>query len=306
MARKAAVQDEITNALRAFYCTLCDKQFQNVAQYDEHTNSYAHHHKARFKDMQANARPKPQEDIDKRKEKERKREERELRKIAAAAGIKVPKAVSSIPQAGLAPSAVAAADISPAMDVDGRSTQKKGGWASIGTTSASTTPSAGFKKSGWATVGPPSEMSPSTPPPPPPLESSKSSAWATVSSTSIPSQTPATSSNHAPSFRTGGWTSLDTGTVNAHPSFTAAHIPDSHLPSPLLYPPQSTGRDRGSSQAVSAPATLPAPQSEVHGIPTPRPTAAAPALPSQPFSMPSTQPTRSGWQKFQAKNNKRR
>ena len=72
---------EIAETLKAFYCALCDKQFKNVAQYDEHTNSYAHHHKARFRDMQAaqRASSNTREEVDKRKEKERKREEKELR-----------------------------------------------------------------------------------------------------------------------------------------------------------------------------------------------------------------------------------
>ncbi|KAA1468604.1 hypothetical protein DENSPDRAFT_477093 [Dentipellis sp. KUC8613] len=70
VARRAAVQTEISETLRAFYCTVCDKQFQNVAQYDEHTNSYAHHHKVRFRDMQLAQRQKQntQEEIDKRKD----------------------------------------------------------------------------------------------------------------------------------------------------------------------------------------------------------------------------------------------
>ncbi|KAJ7597273.1 hypothetical protein C8J56DRAFT_919646 [Mycena floridula] len=89
--RRSALEHEISDTLRSFYCNLCDKQFQNVAQYDEHTNSYAHHHKARFRDMQANIRIQPQEEIEKRKEKERRREEKELRKIAAANGVKMPK-----------------------------------------------------------------------------------------------------------------------------------------------------------------------------------------------------------------------
>ena len=98
VARKTAVAEEISDILKAFYCTLCDKQFKNVAQFDEHQNSYAHHHKARFKDMQSNARIMPQEEIDKRKEKERKREEKELRKIAAASGVKMAK--STLPASG--------------------------------------------------------------------------------------------------------------------------------------------------------------------------------------------------------------
>ncbi|KZT21697.1 G-patch-domain-containing protein, partial [Neolentinus lepideus HHB14362 ss-1] len=123
-AKKAALQEEISTTLRAFYCELCDKQFKNVAQYDEHTNSYAHHHKARARDMQAAQKLMQgrgsKEDIDKRKEKERKREEKEMRKLAAAAGIKLakPPALASASTAGADPAET----------------------------------SAGFKKSGWAAV----------------------------------------------------------------------------------------------------------------------------------------------------------
>jgi hypothetical protein len=61
--------------------------------------------------MQANNRKKPQE-LDKRKEKERKREEKELRKMAAANGIKMPKAQTP----GL--TQIAVADSSNNIDAD--------------------------------------------------------------------------------------------------------------------------------------------------------------------------------------------
>ncbi|KAF9451786.1 hypothetical protein P691DRAFT_806887 [Macrolepiota fuliginosa MF-IS2] len=301
VARKAAVQDEISTTLRAFYCTLCDKQFKTVAQYDEHTNSYAHHHKARFKDMQANARPKVQEEIDKRKEKERKREERELRKIAAAAGIRVSKTGTALPQAGLTPTA-ATADVPPSIDADSGPTQKKGGWASIGSSAPPpppTTSSSGFKKSGWATVG--SSSSPSSTPPPPPPEPPKPSGWAQVSSAPPPpppSISPPTHTQHhtthTPSFRTGGWTSLDTGSITAQPPPPAAHAPDPHLAAPS-HPVQSTAAGGWTSLPAT---TAPPPQ-----IPAPKPISGLAT--STPQSSPA-EPKQSGWQKFQAKNNKRR
>src|ERR1700731_2234640 len=92
VARRTALATEISSTLKPFYCALCEKQFQNVAQYDEHTNSYAHHHKARLRDTNANQRAMvAKEDPDKRRENERKREEKELRKIAKAQGIKISK-----------------------------------------------------------------------------------------------------------------------------------------------------------------------------------------------------------------------
>ena len=86
-----AVKSEISGVLKPFYCEICDKQFQNVAQYDEHTNSYGHHHRVRLRDIQANhpLRQVGKEEAERRKEKERKREEKELRKMAKAAGVKI-------------------------------------------------------------------------------------------------------------------------------------------------------------------------------------------------------------------------
>ncbi|KAJ3574529.1 hypothetical protein NP233_g1713 [Leucocoprinus birnbaumii] len=345
VARKAAVQDEISNTLRAFYCSLCDKQFQNVAQYDEHTNSYAHHHKARFRDMQANARIKPQEDIDKRKEKERKREERELRKIAKAAGIKMPKVAG---QTSSTPSASAPEGPS-SMDVETpSSTQKKGGWASIGT--GPSTQTTGFKKSGWATVG---SSASATPPPPtapaPAPAPPQSSGWAPVSSSSSTPGAPSSGQHHTghtPSFRTGGWTSLDTGTttttntISAQPPPPPDPIPAAPSGPPQPPPPSSGFRpvqqlNTGSSQTSRggwssippAPATsastppppptsnaqsqsqfAPAPASNTSGgPPIPKPTSSISAAgASSRASEPGAEPQRSGWQKFQAKNTKRR
>lgn len=45
VAKKEAIKTEIVTTLRPFYCELCDKQYQNVSQYDEHIRSYAHTHK---------------------------------------------------------------------------------------------------------------------------------------------------------------------------------------------------------------------------------------------------------------------
>lgn len=39
VAKQAAIQSEIAGVLKPFYCQLCDKQYQNVGQYDEHCNS---------------------------------------------------------------------------------------------------------------------------------------------------------------------------------------------------------------------------------------------------------------------------
>ncbi|KAF8898360.1 hypothetical protein BD779DRAFT_3051 [Infundibulicybe gibba] len=208
VARKTALESEISSTLKAFYCTLCDKQFKNVAQYDEHTNSYAHHHKARYRDMQANIRLKPQDEADKRKEKERKREEKELRKIAAANGIKMPKPATTL-------STISAPEASSNLEA----APPKPGWASIGMSSGPDPPppQQGFKRSGWATVGSTSATTLALPPPPtpPPV---------------ILSRAP------APAFRTGGWTSLDTGSSQSIPPSPPTD------PAPMEPPPPISSR----------------------------------------------------------------
>ena len=188
MARKAALENEISSTLKAFYCALCDKQFKNVAQYDEHTNSYAHHHKARFKDMQANVRLKPKEEIDKRKEKERKREEKELRKIAAANGIKMAK--PNPPIVGDTMVLAAGAQVESSSSAPLGRTNWTAGLGEPGQT---------LPRSGWAAVG---SMGMDRPTP-------------QDASASRPSAPPA--------FRTAGWTSLDTGSsipANQSPNVT--------------------------------------------------------------------------------------
>ena len=263
VARRSALQSEISSTLRPFYCTLCDKQFRTVTQYDEHTNSYAHHHKARLKDMQANARIFPKEEVDKRKEKERKREEKELRKIAAANGIRMSKA------AGVA---------SPAPGLNGMIAEPaapsgpprtSGGWVSV------SAPSSGFKRSGWATVGGSVTPPPSTDPPPPPPPSnasppppSNTPPQLAVSPPLPPSSPPAPAKHTAPAFRTGGWTSLSNDSPLVQTSVTAPQPTPSRYNQPCHPSPP---RDNPPQTSSLLPAVV---------------------------SVPVAQPVRSGWQQF--------
>ncbi|KDR84768.1 hypothetical protein GALMADRAFT_51883 [Galerina marginata CBS 339.88] len=267
VARKTALESEISSTLRAFYCTLCDKQFKNVAQYDEHTNSYAHHHKARFKDMQANVRIKPQDEVEKRKEKERKREEKELRKIAAASGIKIPKPVA-IPNPSIALAPPSSSDNDNAsvstMEVDPKSTEpKRSNWAS-GQGSNSPAPShggSGFRKSGWATVGGPSSNSN--------LASSSSRFGPPPSASSPFPVEPATNPNlnHVPTFRNAGWTSLDTGSSLPPP---AASTPNHHGYEPAPPPvPNASTHGSWSRGFASTTATPSPPRQEYDPAPPP-------------------------------------
>ncbi|KAF8640347.1 hypothetical protein AX17_000019 [Amanita inopinata Kibby_2008] len=287
VARRTALASEISSTLRAFYCALCDKQFQTITQYDEHTNSYAHHHKARLKDMQANARIVPKEEVDRRKEKERKREEKELRKIAAAYGVRMPKP-SVTPAVVLAPAApsVSTAVVEPA--APGDASKKPGGWVSLsGSGSARQPQSSGFKRSGWASIGGPSS-SPSTPPPPPcapppPPSPPQPAASSSEGWQKMPSEASPSPKFSAPSFRTGGWTSLSD---SISPIQTSSPAPPQ--------PPQPTA---WSSQPPPPP-SMP---------PSPHPPAQAPSVSHAMLApVPAAQPVKSGWQQFKQSGSKRR
>ncbi|KAH7883908.1 hypothetical protein F5I97DRAFT_1613733 [Phlebopus sp. FC_14] len=304
VARQLAVRSEISDTLKPFYCSLCEKQFQNVAQYDEHTNSYAHHHKARLRDMQANARLVNQEELGKRKEKERKREEKELRKLAKAAGIKMAR-----------PPVAAGAAAVPSMvpvNAAGGSNEgkspgfKKAGWATV------TTPSTeAGSNSGWASINPSSAQA--GPPPPPPFPTP-------------PSKRP---TSNAPLFRTAGWTSLDTGgysTPSLAPPPPPPPAPVSTPPAPACwnvpYPPSdppplpshplpaAVGGWKPASRPISNNPTPPiAPSGEV-GHPSPTPP--RPPLPGPPnLHFPPSTPTppppqaKSGWQQWKQANKRR-
>ncbi|KAI5123585.1 hypothetical protein M0805_003403 [Coniferiporia weirii] len=266
VAQKAAVQSEISTVLRPFYCELCDKQFKNVAQYDEHTNSYAHHHKARTKDMNANHPMKVggKEEAEKRKEKERKREEKELRKMAKAAGIKMtaPPAVAGFAQP---PSGESKSSARP-------------GWAAVSSTpaSSSSSPSA---SGGWASAAapPPSSGSWAAVSSPAPPSVPRTSGWQAVPPSSAPPPPPSApaASSSGTSFRSGGWSTLSTS--------------PGELSGP---PPGSDNRNQRRGWAgVGAPTGPPPPAPPSNPVPPPSPAPHAAPPPSGPF--PS-----SSWSRF--------
>lgn len=144
VAEKEALANQIASTLKPFYCALCDKQYQTVAQYDEHTNSYAHHHRQRFKDMQTNAKGLGggKQDKEARLAKERKREEKELKRMAKARGVKV-GVIGSVVGAN----ALAAAGPPATEEPKGF---KKSGWATVGSTQVKDGDDHS-RKSGWTT-----------------------------------------------------------------------------------------------------------------------------------------------------------
>ena len=155
--------------------------------------------------MQANVRVKAKEDVDKQKEKERKREQKELRKIAAANGIKMAKTPSTLAIVPVPESGSLTTGAGMSMEIDGGSPVAElpktgGGWASL---SASQGSHGGFKKSGWATISP----------------SSSNSLTRSIDRHPSSAQTasPNITSHHNPTFRNAGWSSLDTGSSQPFP-----------------------------------------------------------------------------------------
>ncbi|KAF8273775.1 hypothetical protein EI94DRAFT_1714898 [Lactarius quietus] len=286
VARRAALQTEISEVLRPFYCTVCDKQFQNVAQYDEHTNSYAHHHKIRFRDMQNTQRAKQNtlEEQERRKEKERKREEKELRKIAAAAGVKMTKSMPNAPALAPVPTS---GDPKPLAF-------KKGGWASIPSTSVD---AAATSATGLGAVGSSADSSHSPSPAPDAVPSS--SGFSTTPATPHSDYPPDQRQLHqpAPAFRTAGWSSMD-GTTQPPPPpppplpfhdvpamavATERHLPDQ---GPSATPPTSSipvSAAPGLAAVIAAPEAL-----------APKPSKSKKAKESE-----LRENARSGWQNFQ-------
>ncbi|KAG8750597.1 hypothetical protein FRC12_012811 [Ceratobasidium sp. 428] len=218
VAAKEQRKIEVKGTLRPFYCEDCDKQYSNVAQYDEHVRSYAHAHVVRSKEQQATARQRQAGEAATRKAKEKKREEKEMKKMAAAAGIKfAPNTVATsttvpIAQLGIKPT-TPSSGFAPVNDPP----VKRGGWAAVttaaepsgsrfsGATVAPTDGTGGFKKSGWTAVG-------TTP-------------TASFPGVVAPEPSSQESRKAASGFTRGGWTTLDT---------TSMAKPDVEMSSPLV------------------------------------------------------------------------
>ena len=230
--------------------------------------------------MQANVRVKAKEDVDKQKEKERKREEKELRKIAAANGIKLPPSTMAavpVPESGRLATA-SGIGMSTNMDIDKGNPVAEpkigGGWASLPASQGSVHSQGGFKKSGWATVGPSSSPNPLTP------------SISVIDRHS--SQTPPSDITryHNPTFRNAGWSSLDTGSSQPLPVINTSETGSSSHSWDL-----TTSRDEfASGQQGSTEPTDPTPPSESDTLPL---------VPQTIPKPPQANASRSNWQQFQ-------
>eukprot|EP00750_Incisomonas_marina_P025109 INCI5322.4.p1 GENE.INCI5322.4~~INCI5322.4.p1 ORF type:complete len:558 (-),score=100.21 INCI5322.4:1485-2945(-) len=71
-----ATEEAVSEMNKPFYCSDCDKQYTNTMQYQEHMQSYDHHHTVRLKEMKARERTRFGAD---KKAKERAREQKAMR-----------------------------------------------------------------------------------------------------------------------------------------------------------------------------------------------------------------------------------
>ncbi|CAO3626923.1 unnamed protein product [Cunninghamella blakesleeana] len=84
--KKQEIQEELKQVKSAFYCDLCDKQYNKVSEFDQHLQSYDHHHKKRLKEMKESTKKSAigQSEKERKREKERRREEKELKRMQEA------------------------------------------------------------------------------------------------------------------------------------------------------------------------------------------------------------------------------
>ncbi|GAB1519301.1 hypothetical protein RhiTH_002367 [Rhizoctonia solani] len=271
VAAKEQIKTEVNDILRSFYCTDCEKQYKNVAQFDEHVRSYAHTHVVRMKEQQATARQRQSGESAARKAKEKKREEKEMKKMAAAAGIKYSSgsATSSsivVPaQPTIKPVAInSGGGFAPVSDPPAR----RGGWSAVtaptestgarsfAPVSATTVTPVGLKKTGWTAVANPAISS-------------------SIPTAGAESQDPKQSAKKmGGGFMRGGWTTLDTGTSADQ---------DIEMASPVTV---------SSKRVIPPPPTDPAPLP-----PPPPPTLDPPPPPPEdvPPPPPPSHPAPNGW-----------
>lgn len=251
------------------------------------------------------------EELDKRKEKERKREEKELRKIAKAAGIKITKPAGT---------AVGGPDSAPSVQPEAPESQpkasgfKKSGWATVGQSSATQSPASstektdppGFAKAGWSAVGGAPALSAK-----PPLSSP-------TTTTSSPAH-----SNVAPMFRTGGWTSLDTGSIQTPSALAALPPPPPPLPVAAFSPAPGLGMTSSFARPPQGSDSW-APAGVASGLPSSETPARATgsrggaphwkadskldhsSVPAKPSPAVRQEASRSGWQQFKGSGSSRR
>lgn len=152
--KKQAIEKELQQVKRAFYCELCDKQYKKVSEYDQHLQSYDHHHKKRFKDMKETTRNSVlnQSEREKKLARERKREEKELKRMQDA----MQKKMGGLNQAmDSKPALPTSTGSLGARNAVAKSGSEGGGWATTATSSNSggwDNTATSRNSGGWATT----------------------------------------------------------------------------------------------------------------------------------------------------------
>eukprot|EP00041_Stephanoeca_diplocostata_P015645 m.299295 g.299295 ORF g.299295 m.299295 type:complete len:521 (-) comp20108_c0_seq6:221-1783(-) len=228
--RTNAIQSDLKEVNKVFYCDICRKQYTKVMEFDNHLSSYDHHHTKRLKELRERDRKqkgKKGGSGKKRQEKEQARELARINKLASARAVSQP---SSATTATRAPPTTADNTVSKAAD------------------NAST--------GGWSTSMAPADTTLADTSAPPPLPSRPHGGWGQIpespavpprpSTATIPSTTPVTATategdavdptHHPKATRLLG---------QNYPAFRPAGVerlsdlPTAHLP-PVAPPPPPT------------------------------------------------------------------
>lgn len=72
--RTQRIREEVADALRTFYCDVCQKQYASALELDQHLSSYDHHHRKRMTEMRAMVATSSKKEREKREKKEAARE----------------------------------------------------------------------------------------------------------------------------------------------------------------------------------------------------------------------------------------
>ncbi|KAJ1269876.1 hypothetical protein BS78_06G011600 [Paspalum vaginatum] len=81
--REHKIRSEVKEIQKAFFCSLCNKQYKLAHEFESHLSSYDHNHRKRFKEMREMQSSSGSRDD--RQKREQQREEKELAKIAQLA-----------------------------------------------------------------------------------------------------------------------------------------------------------------------------------------------------------------------------
>uniref|UniRef100_A0A1D1ZHQ3 Zinc finger protein 804A n=1 Tax=Anthurium amnicola TaxID=1678845 RepID=A0A1D1ZHQ3_9ARAE len=80
--RELKIQSEVKEIKKAFFCSLCNKQYKLAMEFEVHLSSYDHNHRKRFKEMKEMHATSSRDDRQKR---EQVRQEKEIAKFAQIA-----------------------------------------------------------------------------------------------------------------------------------------------------------------------------------------------------------------------------